>query len=113
MNRGKMVRVTFNVPTRFNTGAKIPLALVDEFLDEICQRFGGYSILPKIQGAWWSKKENKVLFDLNRLIWVVIPASRIKELRSRVKSLGRQLKQEAMYFEVVPIEAEFIDCSEE
>jgi len=77
----------------------------------VAQAGGGYSMIRGVSGGWWSEPRRKVMLDTNRLVWVIVPQSKVSAIRLIVREIGSELRQDAMYFETSLVYIEFIECA--
>ncbi len=83
------------IPTSYNDGRSVEPAKVVKILQSLDRQFGGYSVIG-VEGSWFGQKEESIRVE------VAIPEERVKELEAVVYSIGKELGQKAMYFEVGP-----------
>lgn len=102
-----MKRCIMLLPTFYNDGREVPLAVMDDILDQIYEGFGGYTVAGLGYGPYRMKGGRKAR-DLSLEIWVAVDASRVEELKKLAAKFARILGQEAIYFEVMDSEVEFI-----
>jgi hypothetical protein len=91
--------VITRIPTRRNSGSKISRRELRGILTRIRDAFGGYSLEGPFQGAWVAD-DGKVYEETSYRLEVLVPPERIQEVRELFMSIGSQLGQRAIYFEV-------------
>lgn len=87
------------IPTHRNDGSKVGKRELRAILTRVPIAFIGYSL----EGPFpeeWTAGDGTVYVDESYRLEVVVPRSRVKEIRELFKSIGRQLGQRATYFDV-------------
>jgi len=95
------------LPTFYNDGREVPLAIMDDILDQIYEGFGGYTVAGQAYGPYRMKDGRKAR-DVSLEIWVAVDASRVEELKKLTAGFAGILGQETIYFEVIDSDVEFI-----
>ncbi len=93
----------FLVPTHYNDGRPVEpekILLIKKVLD---RKFGGCRFILPSEGYWKGQVEN------THEIEVAVLQKRIPELRAVVIEIGRDLGQQAMYFDAPAPSVEIID----
>jgi hypothetical protein len=93
-----MIVVT-RIPTHHNDGSKIRRRELREILDRVRTAFRGYSFEGPSLGAWVAEN-GEIYEEMSYRLEVVVPRKRVKEARKLFMSIGAQLGQRAIYFEV-------------
>jgi hypothetical protein len=91
--------VITRIPTHRNDGAKISAAARRDILRQVRDAFGGYTLEGPFQGAWVAD-DGKVYEETSYRLEVIIEPGQLQVARALVISIGKQLGQRAMYFEV-------------
>ncbi len=91
--------VATRIPTHRNDGSKIGVRELKAILKRVRLAFRGYSFDAPAEGAWVSD-DGKVYEERSSRLEVVVPRDRVKEVKEMFKSIGLQLGQRAIYFEV-------------
>jgi hypothetical protein len=91
--------VITRIPTHRNDGAKISTAARRDILRQVRDAFGGYTLEGPFQGAWVAD-DGKVYEETSYRLEVIIAPGQLQAARALVISIGKQLGQRAMYFEV-------------
>ncbi len=92
------------------TEPEVPGLVLATILVQLIELGGGYTMIENVRGGWLSQEGKGVQTDTSQLIWVIVPRAKVAALKALVRKIGFQLKQEAMYFETLEVEVEFIDC---
>jgi hypothetical protein len=93
-----MIAVT-RVPTHRNDGSKVTARELQGILRQIRNKFGGYSLEGPFRGAW-TATDGDVYEEESYKLEVVVSRKRQKQVRQLFVSIGKQLGQRAIYFEV-------------
>lgn len=97
--------------THDNAGRKIRRAVLRGLLEQVRNAFGGYSLDGPGLGAWTDAR-GRLYEEDSYVLTVICDRSRYLEARELVISIGRELGQLAMYFEVRDVDGvEIIDLS--
>jgi hypothetical protein len=91
--------VVKRIPTHRNDGSKVSRREMRAILNQVCDAFEGYSLEGPFQGAWVAD-EGELYEETSYRLEVVAPAKRVNEARELFISIGTQLGQRAIYFEV-------------
>ena len=90
-------RCRFLVPVCYNDGRPVEPEKFITIKKTLDRQFGGYRILAPQEGSWQGQIEN------THEIEVAVNPRRIPELRKLVLQIGRELEQQAMYFDAPPV----------
>lgn len=93
-----MIAVT-RIPTHRNDGKKVGKRELRAILSRVEDTFFGYSLEGPFHGAWIAD-DGQRYEELSYRLEVIVPAERIDEARALFMSIGQQLGQRAIYFEV-------------
>jgi hypothetical protein len=102
-----MKKCIFLIPTSFNDGKPIPSKIITDVQDELFVNFGPFSINGTTEGLWEMKDGTRVK-DHSLIIWIALEEEKVVLLKKLVKKFARLLKQEAIYFEVMDCDVDFI-----
>ena len=102
-----MKKCLFLIPTSYNDGSEIPAGIILDVLEELFVKFGPFSQSGITKGLWEMEDGTRVK-DNSLTIWIVMEEDKVKLLKELVKKFARLLKQEAIYFEVMDCDVEFI-----
>ena len=102
----KLCPCEFLIPVAFNDGTPIPAATMIQILQSLDRQFGGYTRLGPRQGSWHGQEELMIAFEVS------VPEKEIPRVRRVVRIIGRDLKQEKMYFKVGSPNVELLDPSD-
>ena len=91
--------VITRIPTHRNDGAKISNRERRTILSMIRDTFGGYSLEGPFQGVWVDD-DGRVYEETSYRLEVLVQPARLKEALQMLMSIGKQLGQRAIYFEV-------------
>ena len=91
--------VITRIPTHRNDGSIIGRREQRAILTRVRDAFGGYTLEGPFQGAW-TADDGRVYAETSYRLKVLVPAERIDEARLLFMDVGRQLGQQAIYFEV-------------
>jgi hypothetical protein len=91
--------VITRVPTHRNDGSKVSRREMRAILNRVCNAFGGYSLEGPFQGAWVAD-DGELYEETSYRLEVIVPAKRVNEARELFISIGAQLDQRAIYFEI-------------
>jgi len=103
----RMKKCLFLIPTSYNDGNPVPSEVMLDVLEELFVEFGPFSQSGITEGLWETKDGNRVK-DHSLTIWIVMEEEKVASLKEFVKKLAKLLKQEAIYFEVMDCDVEFI-----
>ncbi len=105
-----MVWRTF-VQTRYGQGGgPVPDDVISEIIADVNRSFGG-STTHKVTGYWLNPQTNRVEADDELEIEVACPRQRLRDAQCMALRIGRQLRQEAVYFEVRAAEVQLLTTS--
>lgn len=88
------------VPVCYNDGVRVPESLMNRFVREAYRRFGGCSRREPVVGHWIDPDDGRHYHDESVELSVVCQSERIVEAMRFARSIGRRLRQKAIYFEV-------------
>ena len=95
------------LPTTYNDGEAVPPAVLTGILKEIDQAFDGHSVAGTCEGSY-RMSSGELVQDTSLIVWVVVDADRVDELRQHARRIARALRQESLYFEVTEAAPEFV-----
>lgn len=95
------------LPLAYNDGTEIPPRLLAEILEGLDEVFDGHNVAGTCDGAY-RMANGKLAHDKSLMVWVVVDADRVDELRWHARRFAGMLKQEALYFEVTEAVPEFV-----
>lgn len=107
MSNERLCPCRFQIPLVLNDGSEIPPETLIKFHQTLRRQFGAYTMLGVRDGVWGGKTEP------SQWIEVAIPLSRVPELREVVYAIGKELGQEAMYFDAPPPTVEIVPIKED
>ena len=87
------------IPTHRNDGTQIRAAARREILRQVRDAFGGYTLEGPFYGAWVAD-DGTVYEETSCRLEMLIEPGHLQMVRELVISIGKQLGQRAMYFEV-------------
>jgi hypothetical protein len=93
-----MIVVT-RIPTRHNDGSKVGIRELRAIVNRVFNAFRGYSLEGPFKGGWIAE-DGEVYEEMSYRLEVVVPPERVKEARELFMSIGIQLRQRAIFFEV-------------
>ena len=99
MAKGCRLLVITRMPTHHNNGAQSSAVARREILRQVRDSFGGYTLEGPFQGAWVAD-DGTVYEETSYRLEVLIEPGQLQVARALVISIGKQLGQRAMYFEV-------------
>src|SRR4029453_9724291 len=91
--------VITRIPTHRNDRSKVGRKELRGILNRVCDAFGGYTLEGPFQGAWVADDGQRYEETSYRLEVIVAPEE-VNEARELFVSIGAQLGQRAIYFEV-------------
>jgi hypothetical protein len=91
--------VVTRIPTHRNDRSKVSRRELRAILTRIRDAFGGYSFEGPFEGSWIAD-DGKVYSETSYRLEVVVAPKRVAAARELFMSIGRQLGQQAIYFEV-------------
>ena len=91
--------VITRIPTHRNDGAKVSAKERREILRQVRDAFGGYTLEGPFQGAWVAD-DGTVYEETSYRLEVIIEPAQLQVARELMISIGKQLGQRAVYFEV-------------
>jgi hypothetical protein len=94
-----MIKCILLIPLRYNDGTEVAGPIISQALDEIYDRFGGYSILGTVRGAY-RMAGGKRADDVSLQVQVALERDQVLVLEAMVARFAKVLKQESMWFEV-------------
>ena len=103
----RMKKCLFLLPTSYNNGSPIPSEVVVDILEELFVKFGPFSQTGTTEGIWEMEDGTRVK-DNSLTLWIVIEEEKVTLLKELVKKFARLLEQEAIYFEVMDCDVDFI-----
>jgi len=87
------------IPTHDNDGRKFSKSVRNKILSKVRETFGGYSLDGPGEGSWMDE-DGRVYEEPSYLLTVFCDRNQYQDARELVIWVGRELEQEAMYFEV-------------
>jgi hypothetical protein len=103
----KLKKCLFLIPTSYNDGREIPAEVILGVIEELFIKFGGVSQSGVTDGLWKMKDGTRAK-DRSLTLWIVIEEEKVSVLKNLIKKFARLLEQEAIYFEVMDPDVEFI-----
>lgn len=94
------MKFTTLIPLQFNDGTEVPEARLEQIVNDLAQQFGGCSDEGVTKGQWVDPKDSQLYRDESRRVSVVCDSSLLWDAQETVITIGRELGQRAMYFEV-------------
>ncbi len=95
-----MIKTLFHVPLTDNAGHPFPQSLWDR-LDEHLLRFGGFSVVPGVRGAWRDPATGRVYNDVSNRYEVALASWADLPAWLRVVRWARmEFRQVAVYVEI-------------
>lgn len=94
------MKFTTLIPVRRNDGTAVSRAEQRQIIADLFTTFGGVTIDGPIAGHWIDDRDGRHYQDDSLRVTVVCDNDRLREAEDAVLAIGRQLGQEAMYFEV-------------
>lgn len=94
------MKFTTIIPTQRNDGTSVSQSELDSVLQSLWQQFGGLTVDGTTEGHWVDQQTGQHYFDPGLKVTVVCDRDRIQEARDAVITIGKQLDQIEMYFEV-------------
>jgi hypothetical protein len=91
--------VITRIPTHRNDGSKISRSELRAILARVRDKFRGYSLEGPFKGAWMAD-DGRVYEETSYRLEVVLAPEGLLEARELFMSMGLQLGQRAIYFEV-------------
>lgn len=103
----KLRKCILLLPTTFNDGSEVPPEVLTGIRRDIDETFDGHTFAGICEGAY-RMESGDIAHDTSLIIWVVVDADRVEELRKHARRFAGVLRQESLYFEVTEAEVEFI-----
>ena len=103
----KYKKCLFLIPMSYNDRREIPAVLIDAIFDDLYMNFGGHTIDGITEGTWKMEDGGKAI-DRCYKVWIIISEEKISALKDLIRKFARLLEQEAIYFEVMDADVEFI-----
>lgn len=91
--------IVTRIPTHRNDGSKIGHREWRAILTLVRDTFGGYALEGPFDGSWVAE-DGKVYEEKSYRLEVLVAAERVGEARELFATIGKQLGQRAIYFEV-------------
>src|ERR1700735_1165650 len=107
MSTPQLCPCRFQIPLVLNDGSETPPEELILIHRSLRRQFGQYTMLGERDGVWEGQSEPSQWSE------VAIPQSRVPELRELVYSIGKRLKQKAMYFDAPPPTVEIMPIEED
>lgn len=103
----KLRKCILLLPTTYNDGTEVPPAILTGICRDIDETFDGHTVVGTCKGAY-RMDSGDFADDTSLMIWVVVDADRLEELRQHARRFAGVLRQESLYFEVTEAAVEFI-----
>jgi hypothetical protein len=105
-----MIKATALIPKFYNDGQKVPNKVYRSFENKLLEIAGGFSNDGTTAGSWMDDN-NEIYKDRSlRYIVTVKTNKQLKAVKEAVIEIGKELRQKAMYIEIVrDAEIEIID----
>ena len=103
-----MLKLITLIPTKYNTGEKVGREIFQRFETRLIEIAGGFSSEGFVEGGW-EGPDGKIYRDKTRKYSIAADEAKIEELKTLIKEIGKELKQEAMYVEISRPEIEFLN----
>tara|TARA_R110002095_G_scaffold203255_1_gene185085 strand:- start:108 stop:416 length:309 start_codon:yes stop_codon:yes gene_type:complete len=101
-----MKRFVTYLPLNDNDGNAFPQSVIDGIIEDLYTIFGGCTVGSVGTGYW---KDGETLYvDKNISVTVAIDENSIELAKTKVIEYGNLLGQEAMYFELIDSNIEFL-----
>jgi hypothetical protein len=100
-----MKKVTVLIPMNYNNGSPVPKQIFTQFEKQLLRIAGGYSMDGIVEGGW--RADETDYFDKSKRY--IILTDQVEVIKSLTIEIGKQLEQQAMYFEVQETNIEFIE----
>lgn len=94
------MKFTTLIPLQFNDGRTVPEEDIERLIDGVAATFGGCSDEGITKGQWIDPADSQLYRDESRRITVVCDNSLLWEAQQAVITIGQELQQRVMYFEV-------------
>jgi len=92
MSEEPLCNCQFPVPLTYNDATPVKEEKLTRVFAALNRQFGAYTVLGVRQGVWKGQVENMLWFE------VAVPEGQVDQLKRVVRAIGRDLHQEAMYF---------------
>lgn len=102
-----MKKCLFLIPTTYNDGRPISPEAISDVFDELFVKFGGFSQTGHTEGLWEMEDGTRVK-DYSLTLWIVLEEDKVPLLKNVIKKFARLFEQEAIYFEVMDCDVDFI-----
>jgi len=102
-----MKKCLFLIPTTYNDGRPISSETLAGVFDELFVQFGGVSQTGHTDGLWEMEDGTRAM-DRSLTLWIVLEEEKVASLKKLVKKFARLFEQEAIYFEVMDCDVDFI-----
>ena len=103
----KKKRCIILLPTYYNDGKGVPETVISGILRKIDEVFDGHGVHGIVDGTF-RMPDGSMAADKSLVVWVAVDPDKVDVLRKMTRQFARTLKQEAIYFEVMNSEVEFI-----
>ena len=103
----KLRKCLLLLPLGYNDGTEVPPEVLTGILRNIGEIFDGYSVPGTCDGAY-RMDDGDLVHDRSLMVWVIVDAERVDELRQHARRLAGVLKQESLCFEVTDAVPEFL-----
>jgi hypothetical protein len=107
-----MVKCVLLIPVYYNDGKEIPKEAIGRILDEIYEKFGGYTVAGATHGAYRMDDGGRADDDCF-ILWIAVEAEGIAVLKKMAARIAKTFKQESIWFEVAESDITLVRPEEE
>lgn len=103
----KLRKCILLLPMAYNDGTEVPPKVMAGILRKIDEVFDGHTVQGTCDGVY-RMDNGDLVHDRSLMVWIVVDAARVDELRQHARRFARILKQESLYFEVTKVVPELL-----
>lgn len=104
----RLEKVVLLLPLNYNDGSPVPQPVLDEALNELFVRFGGYTTVGPVSGAYRMHDGSKQV-DRSLEVWIAVASHQLDGVDAFAKHLGNELGQESVYLERTEAQVRLVD----
>ena len=96
------------LPDCYNDGSTINRLTINKLLEDVARHFGGYTLSGPCRGCYVNRETGMTQVESVRRLIVACPRRQLEDARYMAENIGRELRQNVVYFSWWPSNVELI-----
>lgn len=96
------------LPDCYNDGSTINRLTINKLLEDVARHFGGYTLSGPCRGCYVNRETGMTQVESVRRLIVACPRRQLEDARYMAENIGRELRQNVVYFAWCPCNIELI-----